>query len=68
MNIPSYLKLYFLTVPIFFVIDLIWLGVWEQNPRAIAFYTKWGFVEVGAQTFRLGSDLQRDLVMARELA
>jgi len=45
--------------------DLIWLGVWEQNPRAIAFYTKWDFVEVGSQTFRLGSDLQHDLVMVR---
>jgi len=45
--------------------DVVWLGVWERNPRAIAFYRKWGFAEVGAQTFRLGGDLQRDLVMAR---
>ena len=27
MNISFYLKLYFLTVPVFFIIDLIWLGV-----------------------------------------
>ena len=41
----------------------IWLGVWEHNPRAIAFYRKIGFVEVGAQTFVLGRDPQRDLVL-----
>ena len=43
----------------------VWLGVWERNPRAIAFYRKAGFAEVGAQGFLVGSDLQRDLVMAR---
>lgn len=47
--------------------DVVWLGVWERNPRAIAFYQKFGFVEVGAHTFLLGSDLQRDIVMARRL-
>jgi diamine N-acetyltransferase len=45
--------------------DTMWLGVWERNPRAIAFYRKWGFVEVGTQTFQLGSDLQTDVVMQR---
>jgi len=45
--------------------DLIWLDVWEQNTRAIAFYRKWGFLEIGAQPFRLGNDIQRDLLMAR---
>ncbi len=45
--------------------DVVWLGVWERNPRAIAFYRKFGFVEVGAQVFPLGSDPQRDVVMAR---
>jgi len=44
--------------------DVIWLGVWERNPRAIAFYEKSGFRVVGRQSFRLGSDLQQDLVMA----
>ena len=42
-----------------------WLGVWERNPRAIAFYRKLGFVEVGSQEFLLGSDRQRDVVMLR---
>lgn len=44
--------------------DGIWLGVWEHNPRAIAFYTKYDFIEVGEQRFQLGTDPQRDLVMA----
>ncbi|MDQ6828466.1 MAG: GNAT family N-acetyltransferase, partial [Gemmatimonadota bacterium] len=41
------------------------LGVWERNPRAIAFYRKCGFVEVGTETFVLGADPQRDVVMER---
>jgi GNAT superfamily N-acetyltransferase len=45
--------------------DIVWLDVWEQNSRAIAFYRRWGFVEVGTQAFVLGSDVQRDLLMAR---
>ncbi|MBS1808394.1 MAG: GNAT family N-acetyltransferase [Acidobacteria bacterium] len=45
--------------------DVVWLGVWERNPRAISFYKKFGFVEVGEHVFPLGSDPQRDIVMAR---
>ena len=45
-----------------------WLGVWEKNPRAVSFYRKFGFTEVGEQIFRLGHDLQRDIVMARSLS
>jgi ribosomal protein S18 acetylase RimI-like enzyme len=44
--------------------DTLWLGVWENNPRAISFYRKYGFDVVGDQPFMLGTDLQRDLVMA----
>lgn len=47
--------------------DMAWLGVWEQNPRAAAFYRKSGFVEVGEHVFTLGGDPQRDVVMARAL-
>ena len=43
--------------------DLVWLGVWERNERAIAFYRKWGFVAVGARPFELGNDISTDLVM-----
>ena len=45
----------------------LWLGVWERNPRAIAFYHKCGFQDAGTQTFVLGVDHQRDLVLARSL-
>ena len=48
--------------------DTIWLDVWEQNPRAIAFYRKWGFAVVGTQAFQLGSDLQHDLLMQRSIS
>jgi ribosomal protein S18 acetylase RimI-like enzyme len=43
--------------------DVVWLGVWERNPRAIAFYAKFGFVEVGDHVFTVGTDPQRDVVM-----
>jgi ribosomal protein S18 acetylase RimI-like enzyme len=47
--------------------DVFWLGVWQDNPRAIAFYRRAGFSTVGVQTFMLGRDLQHDFVMARSL-
>jgi ribosomal protein S18 acetylase RimI-like enzyme len=47
--------------------DVAWLGVWERNPKAIAFYGKFGFRAVGEHVFLLGSDPQRDIVMARPL-
>jgi diamine N-acetyltransferase len=43
----------------------IWLGVWEQNGRAQAFYRKWDFHAVGEHVFQLGSDAQRDILMER---
>lgn len=42
-----------------------WLGVWERNARAIAFYSRWGFTDVGSQHFQLGADKQTDRIMAR---
>jgi GNAT superfamily N-acetyltransferase len=47
--------------------DVMWLGVWEFNPRAQAFYRKHGFREVGKHIFQLGSDAQTDLLMQRNL-
>ena len=43
----------------------IWLGVWERNARAIRFYAKQGFHDIGSQPFMLGTDLQTDRVMTR---
>lgn len=45
----------------------VWLCVWQQNPRAIAFYAREGFLTVGTQQFLLGTDVQLDWVMMREL-
>lgn len=46
----------------------IWLGVWEENPRAIRFYEKNGFVAFGKHTFMLGNDEQTDIMMRKELS
>lgn len=43
--------------------DGIWLGVWGKNARAIRFYRKWKFSEMGTQPFLLGNDWQTDLVL-----
>jgi ribosomal protein S18 acetylase RimI-like enzyme len=48
--------------------DTVWLGVWERNPRAVAFYAKYGFTRVGEHTFMLGADAQTDWLLARPLA
>jgi ribosomal protein S18 acetylase RimI-like enzyme len=45
----------------------LWLGVWERNVRAIAYYAKSGFVDVGSHPFQLGGDLQTDRIMVRPL-
>ena len=45
----------------------IWLGVWEHNAKAIAFYRRWGFTAVGTQPFIVGRDRQTDHVMARRV-
>ena len=46
----------------------LWLGVWERNPRAIAFYRKTGFSVVGSHVFMVGSDPQTDLVLIGRLS
>ncbi len=47
--------------------DCLWLGVWEHNPKAMAFYRRFGLEVVGTNAFMLGQDRQRDLVMAIRL-
>ncbi|HSZ09478.1 MAG TPA: GNAT family N-acetyltransferase [Steroidobacteraceae bacterium] len=46
---------------------VLWLGVWERNPRALAFYKKWGFDVVSEHIFTVGNDPQRDLIMRRDV-
>jgi GNAT superfamily N-acetyltransferase len=48
--------------------EALWLGVWERNARAREFYRRWEFFEAGAQSFKLGDDLQNDIVMVRRIA
>ena len=48
-------------------VDYIWLGVWEENPRAISFYKKNGFTAFGKHTFMLGTDAQIDIMMKLDL-
>jgi diamine N-acetyltransferase len=46
---------------------VIWLGVWENNHKAISFYKKWGFSPFGDHVFMLGDDPQTDLLMKKVL-
>ncbi|QIA09136.1 GNAT family N-acetyltransferase [Draconibacterium halophilum] len=46
-------------------VEFIWLGVWEENPRAIRFYKKNGFTEFDKHVFQLGDDKQTDIMMKR---
>lgn len=48
-------------------VDYVWLGVWEENQRAINFYKKNGFVAFGKHVFKLGNDEQTDLMMKLKL-
>lgn len=48
--------------------DYVWLGVWENNVRAISFYKKNGFVEFDKHVFKLGNDEQIDIMMKLKLA
>ena len=47
--------------------DGVWLQVWEQNPRAIRFYAKAGFMDGGEATFRVGEQVDRDRLLVHDL-
>jgi ribosomal protein S18 acetylase RimI-like enzyme len=49
------------------MVDYVWLGVWEENPRAIQFYKKNGFIEFDKHIFKLGNDEQTDIMMKLQL-
>lgn len=44
-------------------VKYVWLGVWEQNHRALQFYKKNGFVPFDTHIFKLGNDEQTDIMM-----
>ena len=45
----------------------IWLGVWEKNDKAIAFYKNLGFSEHGSHSFYMGDEEQTDIIMMKPL-
>ncbi|MDN4603087.1 GNAT family N-acetyltransferase [Paenibacillus sp. F6_3S_P_1C] len=45
----------------------IWLGVWERNDNAIAFYNKMGFVQTGSHSFYMGDEEQIDFILVKTL-
>jgi ribosomal protein S18 acetylase RimI-like enzyme len=49
-------------------VNYVWLGVWEENLRAISFYKKNGFVEFRKHVFKFGDDEQTDIMMKLQLA
>ncbi len=49
------------------MVNYVWLGVWEENKRAIQFYAKNGFVEFDKHIFVLGNDAQTDIMMKKQL-
>lgn len=48
-------------------VDFVWLGVWEENPKAINFYEKLGFEAYDQHTFVVGNDVQTDIMMKKTI-
>lgn len=46
--------------------DVLWLGVWEHNEKALTFYARHGFREAGDHIFRIGQQIDRDLILVKE--
>ena len=46
--------------------DLVWLGVWEHNPKAMSFYKKWGFIDIDhPHEFYVGNTVHTDYWMIK---
>ncbi len=49
--------------------EVLWLGVWEHNERAKAFYKKYGFINTGYEhPFPIGNTPQTDVWLYKMLA
>jgi ribosomal protein S18 acetylase RimI-like enzyme len=49
-------------------VNFVWLGVWEENQRALRFYKKNGFIEFDKHIFKLGDDEQTDIMMKLQIS
>jgi GNAT superfamily N-acetyltransferase len=47
--------------------DGLWLQVWEQNPRALRFYARAGFLDAGGASYRIGHQVDRDRLLVHAL-
>lgn len=47
--------------------EYVWLGVWEKNEKALCFYKRQGFYQIGSHSFFMGSDEQTDFIMRKDL-
>ncbi|WP_196037626.1 GNAT family N-acetyltransferase [Anaerotruncus colihominis] len=45
----------------------VWLGVWEKNEKALRFYRRNGFYQIGTHSFVMGDDKQTDYIMRKDL-
>jgi len=48
-------------------LEYVWLGVWEKNARALRFYEKNGFLPFDKHIFKLGNDVQTDIMVKKSL-
>ncbi|BBE18465.1 GCN5-related N-acetyltransferase [Aquipluma nitroreducens] len=48
-------------------VDYLWLGVWEENHKALKFYAKNGFTAFNKHVFVLGDSIQTDIMMKRQI-
>lgn len=48
-------------------LDTLWLAVWKENAKALAFYKSFGFQIFGETDFMLGKDLQKDWLMCMKV-
>jgi len=67
MKIGKELMLYTLDYAFRKGFNSMWLGVWQQNDRAVEFYKKWGFEIIGTRKFKLGNLINDDFLMLKKI-
>jgi ribosomal protein S18 acetylase RimI-like enzyme len=67
MKVGSALMQHALDIAKSLKVDWIWLGVWEHNPKAQKFYSKWGFERFAEHVFYMGDEAQTDWLLKRKI-